>query len=354
MSDVVPQIDESPEVAAELPPAPPRTARIVGVALIVLSVVLGWLLLVGFLGYQSGERQLAARQENELLTSLERQTTLAAENIDQGNAQLALRRLEWVLAREPANREALRLQEAAQQALNQSAAPTPVQAAPAPTIPPEPTPTPGQITSPEAELQRIRRLSVNKAWQESVTAMVAFQQQFPSYEREETDRLLYDAYLGYSQELLVNEQAELGLFYLAQAEKLGDLPQAMIDYRTWAELYTQGIAFYGVNWDAAAYYFRDLCLAAPFYGDSCTKLQNILLAHGDHYASLQDWCPAQQLYEEARQQGSRPDVGTKLDAAREGCLSATPTPSGPITGTVPLSETQSLPGEPFVVPPTDP
>lgn len=344
---------EPTDTAVETPPTPHRPARLVGIGLIILSVVLGWLLLVGFLAYQSGQRQRSSQQEADLLTNLERQTALAAENISQGNYELALRRLEWVLAREPGNREAQQLQTEATQALaaqNQAAppaSPTP----PQPTVTPEPSPTPGQISSPEEELQRIRRLSVNKEWDEAATSLVTFQRQFPSYEREETDRLLFEAYLGYSQSLMEGNQPELGLYYLAQAEKLGNLPQAMLDYQTWAELYTQGISFYGVNWDTAAYYFRDLCLAAPFYGDACTKLFNILVAHGDQYASLQDWCPAQSLYEEAwRSTNNNAELADKLDAARNGCLSATPTPTGPITDTVPITNTLPAAGEPIVIP----
>jgi hypothetical protein len=351
MNDLIPPAEETPETAdewlpeatAEAEPRQRRPVRIIGIALIIISVVLGWLLLVGFLGYQSGQRQLSERQENELLTNLERQTTLAADDLEQGNYELALVRLEWVLAREPDNREALRLQEAAQEAIaqNQSATAVPQPTASTPTNTPEPSPTPGKIASPEDELQRLRRLNVNKDWETAVPALTAFQQQFPSYEREETDQLLFEAYLGYSQSLFEGGQSELGLFYLEQAEKLGDLPQAMVDYRIWAELYTQGIAYYGVDWEVAAYYFRDLCLAAPFYQDACAKLINILVAHGDLYASLFDWCPAVPFYEEAAQYGAQ--VSEQLNIARNSCLAATPIP---ISGSVPLSGTQPITGAP--------
>lgn len=342
-----------PTTTTEPTPAPRRTARLVGIGLIVLSVIMAWLLLIGYLGYQSGQRQLTTRQQTELETNLERQTALAADNINQGNYTLALLRLEWVLAREPQNSEALRLQGAATAALatqNQSVSaaltPTPLQ----PTATPEPSPTPGQITSPETELQRLRRLSVSKEWAEVVSGLIAFQQQFPSYEREETDQLLFDAYLGHSQSLFEGNQSERGLYYLAQAEKLGSLPQAMRDYQTWAKLYTQGISYYGVNWEVAASFFRDLCLAAPFYGDSCAKLLQILVARGDQYAFLEDWCPAQLWYEEARQQSNDGELVDKLETARNGCLSATPTPSEPITGTLPLTHTLPITGAPFIRP----
>lgn len=370
MKDVVPQIEQESELPAEMPlaeqqpvqqpsvveppvaemPASRSMTRVVGIALIVVAVVLGWLLLVGYLGYQSGQRKLIADQQNQLISELERQVTLADENITQGNIQLALSRVAWILEREPDNQAALALKAKIDEVVNETAVnqtavlPTPLPPDATPTAIPEPSPIPGQIASPEQELQRIRRLNVNKEWAEAVPALVAFQQQFPSYEREETDRLLFEAYLGYGQMLLDNRQDELGLFYLSQAEKLGALPQAMRDYQTWAELYTQGIAYYGVNWDVAAYYFRDLCLAAPFYQDSCTRLNHILVAYGDQNAAVLEWCPALALYEEAARQSNDPELAGKLDNARNGCLSATPTGTFPITGTVPITGTQPITG----------
>ncbi len=350
MSETTPPAEETPETAV-LPPR--RTTQLIGIGLIVLAVVMAWLLLVGYLGYQSGQTQLTTRQQTELAANLERQTTLAAENMSEGNYTLALRRLEWVLSREPQNREALRMQAEASQALAAQSQPaiTPATATPPqPTATPEPSPTPGAISSPETELQRLRRLSVNKEWAEAVAGLVAFQQQLPSYEREETDRLLFDAYVGYSLSLFESNESERGLYYLAQAQKLGSLPQVLLDYQTWARLYTQGISFYGVNWDAAAYYFRDLCRAAPFYGDACAKLLTILIARGDQYAFLEDWCPAQQWYEEAWRQSNNGELAGKLEMARNGCLMATPVPAEPITDTVPLTHTVPITAAPFIIP----
>lgn len=352
MSDVTPQAERQPEPPVETPPAPRRMARVVGFGLIILSVVLAWLLLVGFLGYQSGQRRLNENLQAELHSQIERQLVLAAENIEQQNNELALVRLAWVMERDPDNQQAHQLQAAAQSALNRQVTPTsvPVQAQPTAVPTTEPSPTPGAIESPSEELQRLRRLSVRKAWPELVPALITFQLQFPNYERLETDQLLYDAYLGYSQQLLEGDQIERGLYYLERAAKLGNLPQTMIDYQTWAELYTQGISFYGANWDAAAYYFRDLCLAAPFYQDACAKLHTALVANGDQFALVEEWCPALLLYEEAWTVANDAELGEKLETARTGCLSATPTPTGPITGTVPITGTDRQPGAPFVIP----
>ncbi|WP_420641377.1 hypothetical protein [Candidatus Leptofilum sp.] len=347
MSDAVPQATESRNQPSTPPKQKRRPMRVAGLLLIIFSVLIGWFLLIAFLGWQSGQREL----QNKQFAQLDRQVTLAEENISQGNFQLALTRLEWVLERDSSHAEAQTLRDQAFAGLGATPEPTPVTAVtvtPAPTR--LPTATPGAIDSPNEELLRIRRLVATKFWEEALPALIAFQQQFPSFEREETDQLLYDVYLNYGLDLIEGEQVELGMFYLAQAQQLGDLPQYVIDYQTWAELYTQGISFYGVNWEATAYYFRDLCLAAPFYQSSCEQLFTVLVSLGDQYAFAQDWCPAEQLYIEAGSYQTASELTQKRTEAEENCLLATPTPSEPITDTVPISDTEPFVGSPFVLP----
>ncbi|MEZ4642973.1 MAG: hypothetical protein R3E31_09615 [Chloroflexota bacterium] len=344
MSDVLPQTSDHNEDTSTAPPTRPprRPMRLVGLLLIGVSLLLGLYLLVGYMGWQSGQAQLAERQESEMAAQIARQVSLAQDNIDQGSYTLALRRLEWVLERSPNHAEAVNLRETAQTLLNIT--PTPItQATVTPTPEPVPSPTPGLISDPLTELQRLRLLAAKEQWDEAETAVLTFQRQFPDYERQETNQLLYDSYVGLGLNLIEGEQAELGLFYLNQAEELGDLPQEVQDYRLWAEWYLQGIGFYGVNWEIAVGYFRDLCLVAPFYQSSCELLRDSLISYADLYAFAQDWCPAVDFYVEAQRQGNSTELAQKLEAARTGCLEATPTP-GVITGTVPITDVQPFGG----------
>ena len=328
---------------SEPKPASGRLRRGVGLSLIIISGLLGWFLLIGFFGWQRGQHLLVERRQEELASQLERQVNLARDDIDQGSYNLALRRLEWVLERDPAYSEAQALQAEAQQKLSALLTPTPEAIATAtPTPTPEAVETLASIDDPDRELQRIQRLVDQERWEEAISALVTFQVHLPDHKRQETDNLLHDAYINLGLELVNSPQVELGVYYLTQAERLGDLPQSAQDQRLWAELYVQGIAFYGVNWDVAAFYFRDLCLAAPFFQSSCERLVEVLINYGDQFAAVGDWCPAQPLYEEARQYANSQALAGKIAQAREGCLSATPTAVGPITDTVPITDTQSI------------
>jgi hypothetical protein len=219
---------------------------------------------------------------------------------------------------------------------------------------PTPRPTPTEPAALEADnpaeddltpaFKRLQQLVDDGSWSEAISALIDFQSEHPNYRRLETDRLLYDAYVNQGQALLNGEQVELGLYYLSQAETLGDLKQEVLDQRLWAELYLSGIAYYGVDWETAAAFFRDLCAAAPFYQESCQKLRVSLTSLGDIYAANLDWCPAEALYAEAASHNGDAELGDKLAEARLMCLEATPTPAAPITATQTISGT--LPGSP--------
>lgn len=171
--------------------------------------------------------------------------------------------------------------------------------------------------------------------------LLAFQHTYPDYERGETDQLLYDTYVALGLQAINTDKIELGLNYFSQAERLGNLPQEALDYRVWADLYFQAVAYSGVNWDIAAGYWRDLCAAAPFFQGACERFQTALIGLGDQLAYQLDWCPAVPVYQEAWNRQPTESLDAKLAQAREGCASATPVP---ITGTNPLSDTAPITG----------
>lgn len=321
--------------------------RLLGLVLILLAAIVAVYLVVAYVGWQQGEAIRVETVETARSQQMERQVELAREDIGTASYNLALARLEWVLERDPENADARALQRQAAAALRTASAP---EARPTPTVAVEPTPLPavegdGVTNADTAELERLQRLGRQEQWEEVIAGTQAFQRQLPAYERSETDRLLYTAYLNRGLELVRGEQVEAGIYYFSQAEKLGDLPQEALDYWLWAELYLQGIAYYGVNWGVAVSFFRDLCLAAPFFQGACEKLYDSLIAYGDQYAAGGEWCPAAELYREARQYGNNQALGTKLSAATEGCAAATPTPEV-ISDTLTITDTLPLESPP--------
>lgn len=314
-------------------------SRILGILFVLVAGIIALYIVVGYLGWQSGETLRSQREQELRAQQIARQVSLAQDDIERGGHNLALHRLDWVLERDPTNEDASALRQQAQAAIKTVLTPI---APPTPTVEPEPTVVLSEENNPEDELIRLRRLYDRKQWDELLPRALAMQRQFPNIERLETDRFLYEAYLNLGLQQIQGKQIEQGISNLAQAERLGDLPQEALDYWFWAGLYLEGIAYYGVNWGVSTSVFRDLCLSAPFYQNACDKLFESLLNYGDQYLLNQDFCPAVDLYREARQYDSNGKLGNKLDKAVEGCASATPTPVT-ITGTLPVTGTEPLP-----------
>lgn len=342
MTEPTPPVDETGDMpATENEPArrPRLAVRLFGLALVIFAVVVATYLLVAYFAFESG-RALRVQQEATSRTEqIDRQIDLAREDLTEGSDNLALTRLDWVLAQDPQNEDALTLRE---QIATAAAEPTPL-----PTEPPaEPPPTEEapEVTNEDAlpELQAIRRLVATERWEDALAALLAFRQLYPDYKRAETDQLLYDTYVALGLNYVNSDQIELGLNYLSQAEQLGNLPQEALDYRVWADLYYEGIAYSGVNWAYAIDYWRDLCAAAPFFRDSCERFDVALEEYGDQLAYLMDWCPAISAYQEAWNRRPSENLESKLGQARQGCASATPIP---ITGTLPLTGTTPITGE---------
>ena len=341
---IEPAIDNADEQSIVAQPAAGRSrlaGRLFGLALVIVSVVLATYLLVAYFAYETGQAERVAQETTARDEQIARQIELARQDLAEDSAHLALTRLDWVLAQEPGNADALALR---QQATAAEAAGQ----APQPTAGPRPTaePTPEEVVTDDktlAELQTIRRLVAGEQLEEALAGLLAFQQRFPDYERQETDRLLFDTYIALGLSFVNTEKVELGLNYFAQAEKLGTLPQEAQDYRLWADLYFQGIAYSGVNWGIAADYWADLCAAAPFYRDACARLDRALVGQGDTFAFNLDWCPALDIYQRAWNRAPSDALGNKVAQARESCAAATAVPiSGtlPLTGTAPLTPTE--------------
>lgn len=321
---------------------PRLLVRLIGLALVIFSVAAATYLVVAYFALESGralrtEQEATARDEQ-----LNRQIELAREDLTEGSDNLALTRLDWVLAQDPANADARALREAV------------VAADPEPTA--APTEPPAEATTeadPQAtgetevagaalpELQALRRYVVADRWEEALPRLLAFQQQYPDYERGETDRMLYDTYVALGLNYVNSEKLELGLNYFSLAEQLGNLPQEALDYRVWADLYFEAVAYSGVNWAIAGDYWRDLCGVAPFFQNSCERLDAALAGYGDQLAYNLDWCPAISIYQQAWNRRPSQQLEAKIAQAREGCASAT---AVPISGTNPLSGTAPITG----------
>lgn len=309
--------------------------RAIGLGLIITSVVFGTFLIVAFFAWQNGQAQRIEQEQAHYAEQIARQVELAQQDAENGSYSLATDRLDWVLTQEPENAQALALRQRVQVTRQASM----VQPTALPTLPPQPTAdtTEGAaaaVATLAPEVARLRSIVSRRQYAEALPAILAFQWSYPDYQRQETDRLLYDTYLNLGLETIKTEKVGLGINYLDQAEKLGDLPQEAKDFRFWAQLYQNAIAYYGVDWGIASSNFRQLCLSAPFYQNACDRLFNSLVNYGDQLGFGGDWCAAEIAYQEAYSLRRTDVVEGKLSEARTNCAAAT---TAPLTDTLPFT-----------------
>ncbi len=329
--------DGDDEQTTESPRANRRGLRVLGYLFIGLAILIAIYGTIVFVAWDRGQVRKVREEQTALDSELQKQMNLAQEETAAGNYGLALRRLEWIVDRDPNYPGASELM--AQVALNLDKPPTPV-----PILKETSTPaveeTPASASSPDEVFAALEQIIEQQEWEQAISAIIAFQSQYPEFQRQQTDSMLYTAYLNLGQIMVMGDQVELGLFYFDQAEKLGDLPTEAEDQRLWADLYLLGISYYGVDWETSLFYFRGLCAAAPFYQDACGKLHQALVAYGDQYVLNLDYCPAETFFVEANNLSSDSGLIDKIRAARNQCLEATPTPT--ITPTVPVSGTETI------------
>lgn len=317
-----------------------KWSRRAGIALLVIAGLLAYYLIVAYAGWQSGQKLLIEQQQQQLDDEVNKQLGLAQEDVRNGRYALAEKRLQWILTYQPQNGSATTLLPEVQAQLALLLTPVPaVTPTPLPTATPIPiptiTPTPIPIENPDKEFNNIQNLVAEEQWEEALPIILSLQRAFPSYERLQTDRLLYDSYIGLGVKLLEGDEVEQGLFYIGQAERLGDLSEEVLALQTAGELFVAGMTFYGINWEASAYNFRELCFIAPFYQDSCSLLQEVLLSSAEQYAISGDWCTAYDRYEEASTHGIVQGLPDKLEEAETACLASNPVG---ITGTLPITQ----------------
>jgi hypothetical protein len=316
-----------------------KILAVLGIIFIVLAILVATYSLVFYTAWQQADEERIENERRALFNELEKQMSLAREDINEGNFELGLKRLDWIIDLRPDYSGAAELREVARSSLFQSL--TPEATATSRTAP---TPTSSMTDEPDpvSLFSELGRLYEDEQWLSAATELAAFQIRFPDYNRRDTDRMLFNASINLGLELLQGDQIELGLIYISQAEELGDLPQEVDDYRTWAELYLLGIGYFGVDWGQAIYYFRGLCSAAPYYQDSCTRLYESLIAYGDIYSASMEWCPAEELYFEAMLFDTNAALSQKHEEASTTCLEATPTPTVVVTSTVVINSTPTI------------
>ena len=283
-------------------------------AIIIAAAVFG--------GYRAGLNDrndvVATTQANELRL----QYQLAVEDLAAARYLFAINRLEYILSVEPdfADAESLLVQ-ARSQAQDAAVPPT---AAPTPTLM-------ADDVTPEELFAGVEAVYAAGNWHATVQQVTALRVTFPEFMRVRVDGILFVALRSRGIERIDNDELELGIFDLEQAEQIGPLDVEAQQYQQWASLYINGTAFWGFNWPRAIEAFETLYLLGPFFKDTMPRLSAAHVAYGDELALAGDPCNAALEYAAALSVIASDTVEEKRAEAESVCTELTPTPGGEAT-----------------------
>ena len=166
-------------------------------------------------------------------------------------------------------------------------------------------------------------------WQTAIEILSQVRAIDPAYEKDRIAQMIYQAALTNGRQLLKEDRLEEAIAYLDQAAYLKALPADVEAEVQYARLYVTARDYWNVNWEKAIESFGELYKIGPGYRDTFARYVEAYIQYGDERTRAGDPCAAQKQYEEALK--LRPAAGsqTKVEAARQACLTAPPS----ITGT---------------------
>jgi len=201
----------------------------------------------------------------------------------------------------------------------------------------KPTPTSAALTSAIDQLYQTGLTAYQtKKWATAIDALAQVRSIDPTYQAAQVSQYLFDASVTYGLELIQTDRLEEAIAYLDQAAYIRPLPADAALQAQYAKLYLTARGYWNVNWEKAIERFTELYTIAPGYKDTFVRLVGSYVEYGNERVRAGDSCAAQKQYEEAIKLSPGAALQTKLDQAKQVCLTATP---APISGTA-----QSLAG----------
>ena len=301
-------------------------------------------------GYASAMRARAIEQDNQRLILATTQFELGLVDQAQGKLEIAQDRFEYVLSIYPEfpgiNEKLIEVGLMIGQSQGGTYVPTPG---------PEPTPTVA-ITVVPTKTTGSTTLLFNQAkaqlegqdWEGLYSTLNAMREIDPAYKAVEVDGMWYITlrYRGIS--LIQGGQLEPGLYSFALAEQFAPIDADAESYRSWARMYLNAGAYWGVDWYKAVEGFAYLYPLVPQLRDSSgitvtMRYSRALAGYGDYLQQNFDFCGAAASYTQAASIYQDPTLQDKITQAEEYCANPPPTPTPTVD---PLAPTATPTPEP--------
>ena len=296
---------------------------LLGLFLLIIGAAVG-----AFLGYQDGIRIRLSRQATNIAVAAKTQFDLGNKDLADGNYESARKRFEYVAQIDPSFPGITqKLTQVMVVLTHTDVPPTSV-----PTQAPALTPTP-DTRGVEDLVKQAQDDLRKKDWDGTIATLDNIRNVDPTYRVVDVDGMYYIAlrFRGMDK-ILKNGSLEGGAYDLAQAESFAPIDHDADSYRTWAALYLQGAAYWGIDWPKVIANFGDIMQSLPGLRDGSNmtageRYRIALLRYGDQLAASEDWCNAEKQYAAAQQVSDVPGVKSTLAYAKIQCSPPTPKPT---------------------------
>jgi len=301
---------------------------LLAIAVLVLAVVLG---------VRAGQQQVDIHRRQQVGIALQQAIDFRTE----GNLEAALDAYQRVLVLEPGNPTAVAgIENLLQVASSGESLPT---ATPMPSAPsgdgairvPPPivdaasgaTPVVASPTLPSADasanlagLLRAAQADFNAGrWEQAVNQLISLRQADPTYELEQVNEFLFDAYVNLATERDNADKLEEALSFYERALALYPTNATIQRERDLLATYLDVLTNTGADWAQTVALLQTLYAEEPGYRDVATRLPEALVDYGDLLAETVDTCLAAQQFAAAIELNAAPEWIAKRDETQQLC-----------------------------------
>jgi tetratricopeptide (TPR) repeat protein len=303
--------------------------------------ILIFLLIIGFGifgGYQSGIGIRQRAQTDLESQQLSDQFSRALVDIQFGNYDAAIQRLEYIIQVNPSFPGAMEKLTEVMVLSN------------IPTATPVVSPTPELIiddTNYEALLAQAKQLVAAGQWQNALTVLDTLRAKDSTFHTVEVDGMYYFSLRNLGVGLIQAGNLEGGIYELALAERFGPLDNTSHVLRDSARFYITAASFWELDWKLATEYFAQLSGSGIWDGTMTAneRYRIAAMSYADQLFAEENFCEAYEQYQAAQGAGQLDaDVAGRANQAYLGCYPPTeviPVATTPVvTAETPVATTE--------------
>lgn len=332
-----------------IPESRPMSCGITALVIVFLGLIaIGIVALTTYAGWTVGQREAATLAAATQASRIDEQLAFIPRDIESRNTFMLNVRLQWLALMTPGvpqvseigpTATAIFMEEqlSATPQATATATPTPEIAATSTDAPIATSPGGGFDLA--ALLSRAQTAVDTAQWSEAIDLLDAISGLDPAFESTQVRRLLLQSLNSYANQLYntyrPGDPGRLAeaIVITDRAEQLGPLENGLAYERSAAQLYLDARRMVGLDpWQAIRVLEQLSGLGqGRYYEEARQQLQAQWVALGDAQASINEYCPAAQYYQNAINVSTAGGVIAKRDNANNLCAQATPVP---LPGTV--------------------